>query len=48
MVEAARTHGILLSSDGPAANVIKLKPPLVLAEADVDRAVEVLDTALRG
>ncbi len=48
VVEAARTHGILLSTDGPAANVIKLKPPLVLAEADVDRAVEVLDTALRG
>jgi 4-aminobutyrate aminotransferase-like enzyme len=47
-IEAAKAHGVLLSTDGPAANVIKIKPPLVLSEADVDRTVEVLDTALRG
>jgi 4-aminobutyrate aminotransferase-like enzyme len=47
-IEVAKAHGVLLSTDGPAANVIKIKPPLVLSEGDVDRTVEVLDTALGG
>ncbi len=45
-VEHARRAGVLLSTDGPRRNVIKIKPPLVIDEADVDRAVAVLGEAL--
>ncbi len=45
-VEHARRQGVLLSTDGPRRNVIKLKPPLVITEADADRCVKTLDAAL--
>ncbi len=35
VVEALRRRGILLSTDGPLHNVIKIKPPLVIREADI-------------
>ena len=44
--EACKTRGVLLSTDGPHDNVLKIKPPLVLDEADVDRAVDAIDEAL--
>jgi 4-aminobutyrate aminotransferase-like enzyme/Ser/Thr protein kinase RdoA (MazF antagonist) len=44
----ARDEGVLLSMDGPFDNVLKIKPPLVLAADDAARAVEVLDGALRA
>ncbi|HXK05681.1 MAG TPA: aminotransferase class III-fold pyridoxal phosphate-dependent enzyme [Verrucomicrobiae bacterium] len=34
IVEDAREHGILLSTDGPFHNVIKIKPPLVFTRTD--------------
>jgi 4-aminobutyrate aminotransferase-like enzyme/Ser/Thr protein kinase RdoA (MazF antagonist) len=46
VVERAKDHGILLSTDGPDRNVIKIKPPLVFAETDADRLVAVLDRVL--
>ncbi len=46
VVEAVKRRGVLLSSDGPDHNVLKIKPPMVLAEADADRVVTVLDEAL--
>jgi 4-aminobutyrate aminotransferase-like enzyme/Ser/Thr protein kinase RdoA (MazF antagonist) len=46
VVERAKDHGVLLSTDGPDRNVIKIKPPLVFAEADADRLVAVLDAVL--
>lgn len=46
LVEAMKERGILLSTDGPLANVIKIKPPLVFSMADADRVVEALDVAL--
>jgi 4-aminobutyrate aminotransferase-like enzyme/Ser/Thr protein kinase RdoA (MazF antagonist) len=46
VVDRAKDHGILLSTDGPDRNVIKIKPPLVFAEADADRLVAVLDAVL--
>ena len=45
VVEAARTRGVLLSTDGPDANVIKIKPPMVFSTANVDRVVRELDRA---
>lgn len=37
-----RDHGILISTDGPDHNVLKLKPPLVFDEQDADRLVATL------
>ncbi|HEX6965095.1 MAG TPA: hypothetical protein VF166_04780, partial [Gemmatimonadaceae bacterium] len=47
VVERMRDRGILLSTDGPLHNVIKMKPPLVFDESDADRMVETLDEVLR-
>ena len=46
VVERMKDHGILLSTDGPDHNVIKMKPPLVFAEADADRALDAYDRVL--
>ncbi|HEY7524921.1 MAG TPA: aminotransferase class III-fold pyridoxal phosphate-dependent enzyme [Candidatus Limnocylindrales bacterium] len=48
LVEAARRRNVLLSTDGRAHNVIKIKPPLVLSETDADQIVDTLDAALAG
>ena len=42
-----RDHGILISTDGPDHNVLKLKPPLVFDEADADRLITTLDKILQ-
>ncbi|HEV8600579.1 MAG TPA: aminotransferase class III-fold pyridoxal phosphate-dependent enzyme [Gemmatimonadales bacterium] len=41
-----RERGILLSTDGPFHNVLKLKPPLCFTRADADRVIETLDAVL--
>jgi 4-aminobutyrate aminotransferase-like enzyme/Ser/Thr protein kinase RdoA (MazF antagonist) len=46
VIEAAAAGGVLLSTDGPGANVLKIKPPLVLTRRHTDRALQVLDGAL--
>ncbi len=46
IVNAAKQEGILLSTDGPCGNVIKIKPPLVLDMMDVDRALRTLRDVL--
>ena len=46
VVQRAREKGILLSTDGPDDNVLKIKPPLVLSRADADRVVAALDEVL--
>jgi 4-aminobutyrate aminotransferase-like enzyme len=46
LVERMRDHGILLSTDGPDHNVIKIKPPLVFGVEDADRLVAVMDRVL--
>ena len=47
-VEGAKARGVLLSTDGPHHDVLKIKPPLVIETADIDRAIEVLDVVLTG
>ncbi|HEY1250451.1 MAG TPA: aminotransferase class III-fold pyridoxal phosphate-dependent enzyme [Thermoanaerobaculia bacterium] len=46
VVERMKDHGILLSTDGPDHNVIKMKPPLCVTEADVDRVLAAYDRVL--
>jgi 4-aminobutyrate aminotransferase-like enzyme len=46
VVERMKDHGILLSTDGPDHNVIKIKPPLTFSEADAERLVAALDRVL--
>lgn len=41
-----RDHGILVSTDGPFHNVLKIKPPLVFDEANADFFVTTLDKIL--
>jgi len=45
-VERMRDRGILLSTDGPAHDVIKIKPPLVFSEADANLVLGRLDEIL--
>jgi len=44
--ERLRDHRILLSTDGPEDNVLKIKPPLVFTRSDADRLVSTLDRVL--
>ncbi|MCW5818804.1 MAG: aminotransferase class III-fold pyridoxal phosphate-dependent enzyme [Trueperaceae bacterium] len=46
LVEALRHRGILLSTDGPHHNVVKIKPPLVFTHENADEVVEALDDVL--
>lgn len=46
LVNRAAERGVLLSTDGPDHNVIKIKPPLVFSAADADRLVETVDAIL--
>ncbi|WP_088314753.1 aminotransferase class III-fold pyridoxal phosphate-dependent enzyme [Kineosporia sp. R_H_3] len=46
VVEAVKRRGVLLSSDGPDHNVLKIKPPMVLSDADGDLLVRAVDEAL--
>jgi 4-aminobutyrate aminotransferase-like enzyme len=41
-----RDRGVLVSTDGPDHNVLKIKPPMVFTAADADRLVESLDVVL--
>ena len=46
VVERMRERGVLLSTDGPHHNVLKIKPPLVWTEAEVDELLATLDAVL--
>jgi 4-aminobutyrate aminotransferase-like enzyme len=46
LVERMKDRGILLSTDGPLHNVIKIKPPMVVTDADVDMVLRCLDDEL--
>ena len=41
-----REEGILISTDGPLHNVLKIKPPMVFDADDADRLVNTLDRIL--
>jgi 4-aminobutyrate aminotransferase-like enzyme/Ser/Thr protein kinase RdoA (MazF antagonist) len=46
LVNRMKEEGVLLSTDGPLANVIKIKPPLVFSRGDADRFLSRLDFVL--
>jgi len=48
VVDSMRERGVLLSTDGPLHNVIKIKPPMVLSEEDVDETLSKLGSCLSG
>jgi 4-aminobutyrate aminotransferase-like enzyme len=48
VVEAAKTSGVLLSTDGPDHNVIKIKPPLVFSSGDAGALVAAVEFGLRS
>jgi len=41
-----RDHRILIGTDGPFDNVLKIRPPLPFSEVDCDRLLDVLDRIL--
>ncbi len=41
-----RERGVLLGTDGPFHNVLKIKPPLIFDAANADELVETLDAVL--
>jgi 4-aminobutyrate aminotransferase-like enzyme/Ser/Thr protein kinase RdoA (MazF antagonist) len=45
-VERMKERGILLSTDGPFDNIIKIKPPLVFSRADGDSLLSGLDSVM--
>jgi 4-aminobutyrate aminotransferase-like enzyme len=45
--EAMKDRGILLSTDGPMNNVIKIKPPLVFTKNNADRVVDQLGQVIK-
>jgi 4-aminobutyrate aminotransferase-like enzyme len=46
VIDEMKTRGFLLSTDGPLHNVVKIKPPMVLTERDVDQTIAALDEVL--
>ena len=47
VADRMRDHGILISTDGPDHNVLKMKPPIVFDENDADRLVATLEKILQ-
>ena len=46
LINRMRQQGILMSTDGPDHNVLKVKPPLCITHADIDFVLERLRTTL--
>lgn len=46
IVNQLRHHGILLGTDGPFHNVLKIRPPLPFSAANADRLISTLDHIL--
>ncbi|WP_170113032.1 aminotransferase class III-fold pyridoxal phosphate-dependent enzyme [Ahniella affigens] len=46
VVNHMREHGVLLSTDGPFDNVLKIKPPLAFGRLEADVMIDALDRAL--
>ena len=47
IVNQMREHGILLGTDGPHHNVLKIRPPMPFSQADADLLLTTLDETLK-
>ena len=47
IIMRAREYGVLLSRDGVHHNIIKIKPPIVFNEENVDMLMKVLDVVVK-
>jgi 4-aminobutyrate aminotransferase-like enzyme/Ser/Thr protein kinase RdoA (MazF antagonist) len=47
VAESLRRAGILISIDGPHHNVLKLKPPMVISQADAQQVLDALEHSLK-
>jgi len=47
VIDKMKDLGVLVSTDGPFRNVIKIKPPLVFNQSNADRLLEALDLSLQ-
>ncbi len=48
VVQRARALGVLMGTDGPHDNVIKLRPPMTFRRAHADLLLGTLDQAMAG
>jgi 4-aminobutyrate aminotransferase-like enzyme len=46
LLEETRSRGMLIGKGGFYGNVIRIAPPLIVTEVDIDRALEMLDDAM--
>lgn len=46
VMQRMKSLGVLVSTDGPNRNVVKMKPPLCFNEEDADTLVDAMDIAL--
>jgi len=42
-----KDRGVLMSTDGPYHNVLKIKPPMVFTKEDADRLVNTIELVLK-
>jgi 4-aminobutyrate aminotransferase-like enzyme len=47
VVNRMRDAGVLLGTDGPYHNVLKIRPPMPFSRPNADQLVEALDSTLR-
>jgi 4-aminobutyrate aminotransferase-like enzyme len=45
VVNHLRQNGVLISATGPDANILKIRPPLVIRQADADRFIDAIAAA---
>ncbi|BCH29584.1 hypothetical protein MesoLjLc_15140 [Mesorhizobium sp. L-8-10] len=45
--DGARARGVLIGTEGPHDNVLKMRPPMIFSRADADHLVDVLDETFR-
>ncbi|HET6979485.1 MAG TPA: aminotransferase class III-fold pyridoxal phosphate-dependent enzyme [Pyrinomonadaceae bacterium] len=48
IVNRMREHGVLIGTDGPYHNVLKIRPPMPFSSADADQLLTALEESLNG